>query len=59
MVNNKKIKKVIEQAKQKGALKSYEEFCETNESKKYSLTKEEVEYYTKLKKGEEIKDEKI
>ena len=50
-----KIKELIEKSKEKGIIKTYEEFLETEEAKKYSLVQEEVEYYTsnydkKLKK---------
>ena len=57
MENNKKFKEVIKKAKEKGRIKTYEEFCKTKEAEETALVEEEVEYYTRLKKGE--KDEKI
>ena len=40
-----KIKELIEKSKEKGLIKTYEEFLETEESKKYAMVQEEVEYY--------------
>lgn len=55
MVNNlykTKVSEVIEKAKKKGLIKTYSEFCETEEGKKSALTKEEIIYYTSRNKGE-------
>ena len=54
----KRVKELIKKSKEKELIKTYEEFLETEESKKYAMLQEEVEYYTsnyynkKLKKYE-------
>lgn len=45
-------KNIIELAKQKGTIKSYETFCEEENSKNYSLLQEDIEYYSSLPKLE-------
>lgn len=40
-----KVKELIEKSKEKGLIKTYEEFLETEQSKEYALMEEEVEYY--------------
>lgn len=55
MKNNRfeeKTKDIIKLAKQKGVIKSYETFCEENDSKSYSLLQEDIEYYSRLQKIE-------
>lgn len=41
-----KVKELIKISKEKGLIKTYEEFLETDEAKEYALTEEEVKYYT-------------
>lgn len=41
-----KVKELIQKSKEKGLIKTYEEFLETDEAKEYALVQEEVEYYT-------------
>ena len=49
-----RVQQLIEKSKQKGLIKTYSEFLETEEAKKYALVQEEIEYYIcnykKLKK---------
>jgi len=55
MVNNLykvKVSALIEKAKAKGLVKNYSQFCKTEEAKKTALSKEEVNYYTSVSKGE-------
>ena len=55
MVNNlykEKVTSLIARAKQKGAIKSYSQFCETNRAKENALSKDEIIYYTSKDKGE-------
>lgn len=55
MVNNlykKKVTSLIARAKQRGAIKSYSQFCETNRGKETALSKDEIIYYTSKDKGE-------
>ena len=40
-----KVQKLIEKSREKGLIKTYEEFLETDEAKKYALAEEEVKYY--------------
>lgn len=57
--NNSKTKKVIEEAKKKGAVKNYSDYAESKEGKRESLVQEEVEYYMELEKRRKEKNEKI
>lgn len=41
-----KVKELIEKSREKGLIKTYEEFLETDKAKEYALTEEEVHYYT-------------
>lgn len=50
-----KTKDIIKLAKQKGVIKSYETFCEENDSKSYSLLQEDIEYYSKIFKQYALK----
>lgn len=55
MVNNlykQKVTSLIARAKQKGAIKSYSQFCETTRAKENALSKDEIIYYTSKDKGE-------
>lgn len=45
-----KVSKLISKAKEKGLIKKYEEFSETEEMKESALTDEEVEFYNLKKK---------
>ena len=48
-----KVEELIKKAKEKGKLKTYAEFSETEDSGKYKLAEDEVQYYTsKNEKGE-------
>ena len=52
MVNNlykDEVKKMIANAKKKGLIITYGEFCKTNISKEYALSKDEIHYY--IEKG--------
>ncbi len=40
-----KVSKVIEKAREKGAIKKYSEFIKEKDAQEYNLLKEEVEYY--------------
>lgn len=46
-----KITNLIAKAQKKGMIKTYSEFCKTDEGKKNTLSKDEIIYYTS-KKGE-------
>jgi len=48
----KKASNLVKLAKEKGLIKKYADFCDTEEAKKYALSKEEVVYYTSKVKGE-------
>ena len=55
MVNNlykSKVSSIIEKAKKKGLVKTYSEFCKTEEGKKTTLSKDEIVYYTSMNEGE-------
>ncbi len=56
MVNNlykSKVTSLIEKAKRKGLVKSYSDFCKTEEGKKTKLSEDEIVYYTsKNNKGD-------
>lgn len=55
MVNNlykEKVSALIAKAKERGSIKSYSQFCKTEEAKKTSLSKDEIIYYTSKNKGE-------
>lgn len=45
-MDKQKVKEIIEQAKKEGKIKTYSEFCKTEDAKKYKLSKEEIQYYT-------------
>ncbi len=58
MANNdykEKVTSIIKEAKQKKALKKYNEFCKTDDGKGFSLSEEEIAYYTSNKKGDKKK----
>lgn len=42
---------LVNKAKEKKLIKTYEEFCKTDLAKKTKLTEEEASYYTSKKKG--------
>lgn len=48
----KKAAEAVIKAKQKGLIKKYSDFCNTREAKEYSLSKEDIIYYTSKAKGE-------
>lgn len=56
MVNSlykSKVTELIEKAKKKGLVKSYSEFCKTEEGKETELSENEIVYYTsKSNKGD-------
>lgn len=55
MVSNlykEKVSSVVAEAKKRGLIKSYSDWCETKEAKDYALTKDETAYYISRKKGE-------
>lgn len=55
MVNNlykSKVAKIIEKSKKKGLVKTYSQFCKTNDGKNNALTEDEIIYYTSKNKGE-------
>lgn len=55
MVSNlykEKVSSVIAEAKRRGLVKNYSDWCKTNEAKDYALTKDEIAYYTSKNKGE-------
>lgn len=43
-----KIDEVVEKTKRKGLIKTYSQFCKTEEGKKTELTEDEINYYTSL-----------
>ena len=47
----KRVQSLVETAKKKGRVKSYDEFCKTDLAQKTKLTKKEIDYYTSKKKG--------
>lgn len=47
----KRVAEIIKQAQQKGLVKKYSDFCKTEKSKDYAMSKEEVIYYTSKKEG--------
>lgn len=51
-MDKSKVKKIVEQAKKEGKVKTYFEFCKTKDAKKYQLSEEEVQYYTSKNKKE-------
>lgn len=54
MVNNlykNKVKELISKAKKKGLVKTYSDFCKTDEAKKTALSKDEIMYYTSGNEG--------
>ena len=55
MVNSlykEKVSSLIAKAKERGAIKSYSQFCKTSDAKKTTLSKDEISYYTSKNKGE-------
>ena len=43
--------RLVEMSKEKGIIKNYSEWCETEEAKEYALSDEEIKYYKgKIKK---------
>lgn len=42
---------LVKQAKAKGAVKSYRNFCKTKDADTYALPKDEIVYYTSASKG--------
>lgn len=59
MVNEKyksKVSDLIKLAKQKGLIKKYSDFCDTDEAEEYALSGDEVICYTS-KKGEKSDEE--
>lgn len=55
MVNNSiksKAKELVAKAKEKGLIKTYDEFCKSTSSKKHALSSEEINYYTSRRKGD-------
>lgn len=42
---------LVKKACKKGLIKKYSDFCNTNESKEYALSEEEVIYYTSKAEG--------
>lgn len=57
-VYKKRVKEIINKAKDKGLIKTYTEFCETEDAKSFCVTEEEAVYYTSLNE-ENIKKYKI
>jgi len=47
----KQVTKLVKQAKKKGLVKTYSEFCETENSKLFTLQEEEIIYYTSSNKN--------
>lgn len=55
MVNNlykSKVTDLIKKAKKKGLVKTYSQFCQTEEGKETSLSKDEIIYYTSINEGD-------
>jgi dTDP-4-amino-4,6-dideoxygalactose transaminase len=44
----KKATEMVKLARQKGLIKKYSEFCDTDEAKERALSKEEIIYYTSM-----------
>ncbi len=42
----KKVHSLVKLASEKGLIKKYADFCDTDEARKYALSEEEVTYYT-------------
>lgn len=42
----KRASELVAQARKKGLVKTYDEFCKSKEAKEYALSEEEVIYYT-------------
>lgn len=53
-----KVKELIKISKEKGLIKTYEEFLETEEAKEYALAEKEVQYYIS-KNNQKLKKYKI
>lgn len=51
-----RVKKIIQNALKKNLIKSYSQFCETDNSDNLSLKEDEVNYYKSQNKGETDKD---
>ena len=51
----KQASELVKLAKEKGLITKYSDFCNTDEAKKYALSKKEVIHYTSKLKGEKIK----
>ena len=54
MVSNlykEKVSAIIAKAKERGAIKSYSEFCKTNKGKEAALSKDEIIVYELIKRG--------
>lgn len=47
-----KVSNLIKKSKEKGIIKTYSQFCDTDEGKKDKLAEDEVNYYTSKSKGE-------
>ena len=41
-----RVANLVKQAKDKGAIKSYKNFCKTKDADTYALSKDEIVYYT-------------
>ena len=54
----KRVSSLIKKAKEKGLVKTYDEFCKTDKAKKIALSEDDVAYYTSKQKGDE-QNEKI
>lgn len=53
-----KVQELIRKSREKGLIKTYDEFLETDEAKEYALAEEEVQYYIS-KHNEELKKYKV
>lgn len=51
-IDEKKAHNLVTEAKKKGLIKSYNEFCKTNVAKQNKLKEEDVTYYISNKKEE-------
>ena len=49
-VYKKKVEEIINKAKDKGLVKTYAEFCETEDANNFFVSEEEAVYYTSLNK---------
>lgn len=47
----KRASELVKQAKQKGLITKYSDFCKTKKSKDYAVSKEDVIYYTSKAEG--------